>query len=179
MLYEWVRLFVREMSWSGVAVSWLYLLKDHWPLKRRVLEWRPRLGIFGRHPVRWTVDLEKLAGSDWMRQSHRLPHPVWTSRLVLWRKLKETYIRSINQPIAVVSNRLIDWLPNKFNITEKNLHLKCICNVQCRNHTHELFVLWNWDFELITLTIILKIFEEPLTNIVIRDYINWIFTYLF
>lgn len=38
---------------------------------RRVLEWRPRLGkrSVERPPARWTDDLIKVAGSDWMAKA--------------------------------------------------------------------------------------------------------------
>jgi hypothetical protein len=36
---------------------------------KRVLEWRPRLGkrSLGRSPARWSDDLRKTAGRNWMR----------------------------------------------------------------------------------------------------------------
>ena len=57
---------------------------DRW--SRRVLEWRSRLGkrSVGRPPARWTDDLKKVAGSDWMAK---------TGDRALWRTLGEAYVQ--------------------------------------------------------------------------------------
>jgi hypothetical protein len=57
---------------------------DRW--SRRVLEWRPRLGkrSVGRPPARWTDDLRKVAGGDWMAK---------TGDRALWRTLGEAYVQ--------------------------------------------------------------------------------------
>ncbi|KAG6461226.1 hypothetical protein O3G_MSEX012494 [Manduca sexta] len=53
---------------------------------KRVLEWRPRLGkrSVGRPPARWSDDLRKVAGKNWMRQAEDR---------VKWRILKEAYVQ--------------------------------------------------------------------------------------
>nr|ADI61810.1 endonuclease-reverse transcriptase [Bombyx mori] len=53
---------------------------------RRVLEWRPRTGkrSVGRPPARWSDDLRKAAGSNWMRR---------TEDRVQWRTLGEAYVQ--------------------------------------------------------------------------------------
>ncbi|CAH2234041.1 jg25602 [Pararge aegeria aegeria] len=53
---------------------------------RKVLEWRPRVGkrSVGRPPTRWSDDLRKVAGIDWMRKAENRKS---------WRCLKEAYVQ--------------------------------------------------------------------------------------
>ncbi|CAH2239727.1 jg6796 [Pararge aegeria aegeria] len=52
----------------------------------RVLELRPRIGkrSVGRPPARWTDDLKKVPGSDWMRKA---------AVRVRWRDLGKAYVQ--------------------------------------------------------------------------------------
>lgn len=53
---------------------------------KRVLEWRPRLGkrSVGRPQARWSDDLRRTAGRNWMREAENRPK---------WRAIGEAYVQ--------------------------------------------------------------------------------------
>ncbi|KAI8423093.1 hypothetical protein MSG28_014177 [Choristoneura fumiferana] len=54
---------------------------------KKLLEWRPRKGFrnVGRQPAKWTDDLVRVAGKDWMRKTHDRTE---------WSKMEETFTQN-------------------------------------------------------------------------------------
>ncbi|CAH2235385.1 jg5953 [Pararge aegeria aegeria] len=75
------RVSVLKWQWAGHVCR---RTDGRW--SRKVLEWRPRVGkrSVGRPPTRWSDDLRKVAGIDWMRKAENRKS---------WRCLKEAYVQ--------------------------------------------------------------------------------------
>ncbi|CAH2261615.1 jg13672 [Pararge aegeria aegeria] len=52
----------------------------------KMLEWQPRTGkrSSGRHPLRWTEDIKRVAGSHWIKA---------TQNRGIWNSLPENYVQ--------------------------------------------------------------------------------------